>query len=108
MIACEILETLRKQGVILEARGNRLYVDAPKGKLSDNERAVLAAHKSEILALLSEDNVSNSEKACPQCGDTLIVEEQDEWVYLDCPKDHYAAIGPVGKRDVENTERMQM
>ena len=58
MTAKEILQEIRNLGGRLEARGDRLHVEAPKGVLRAEHRDALAAFKPELLALLhakSED-----------------------------------------------------
>jgi hypothetical protein len=50
--ARELLEGLRGRGVILEADGERLLVDAPPGVVTDEAREELAEHKGRLLALL--------------------------------------------------------
>ncbi|MBI4719031.1 MAG: hypothetical protein HY763_14590 [Planctomycetes bacterium] len=48
----ELLHTLRALGVRLEARGDTLHVEAPKGVLTDARLASLRAHKAGLLAAL--------------------------------------------------------
>ncbi len=52
----ELLKELTEQGIQLWAEGNRLRFRAPKGVLTDEQRAVLKAHKTEILKVLTAPN----------------------------------------------------
>ncbi len=52
MSAASLLDELRRRGVRLEAAGDRLRVNAPKGVVTERLRQRLAAHKEEILLLL--------------------------------------------------------
>jgi len=51
--ASELLADLRARGVVVEARGDRLRLDAPAGVLTDELRDVVRAHKPRLLALLA-------------------------------------------------------
>ncbi len=52
MNAVELLTELSMLGVVLEAKGERLKVDAPKGAVTVELREALMAHKAEVLVLL--------------------------------------------------------
>lgn len=52
MNAAKLIEELRSRGVTLEAAGDRIRVDAPKGALTPELRLVLTDRKVEIIALL--------------------------------------------------------
>jgi hypothetical protein len=52
MIAIDLLTELRLRGATVEAAGDRLVVEAPKGVLTPAIREALAKHKSELLSLL--------------------------------------------------------
>ena len=52
-IEARILDLLER-GVRLEARGDRLHVDAPRGLLTLDDAAFLVASKQKILALLHD------------------------------------------------------
>ena len=52
MNATELLAELHSRGVVLEAAGERLRYDAPKGALTPELRAALAEHKAELLELV--------------------------------------------------------
>lgn len=54
MNAVEILHDLRDQGFRFQVTGERLRV-APSQKLTDDVRAVIRAHRSEILEALTTD-----------------------------------------------------
>lgn len=52
MNATEIVHELRQAGAVIEARGDRLHVEAPKGVLTIARREALSRHKRELLVLL--------------------------------------------------------
>lgn len=53
MNVAEMIYELRQAGVIIEARGDRLHIEAPKGLLTPERREVLRAHKAELLVRLA-------------------------------------------------------
>ncbi len=53
MTVSEILTTTAQRGVVLEAQGERLHVEAPVGALTPELRAALAQRKDELLVLLA-------------------------------------------------------
>lgn len=53
MDAPTLLADLRARGVELEPRGDKLHYRAPEGTVTAELLAVLAEHKSELLALLT-------------------------------------------------------
>ena len=61
MHVSELLTNLNRQGVRLWSDRDKLKINAPKGALTPQIQADLAAHKTEIIAFLREDNDS----ACP-------------------------------------------
>lgn len=62
MILTDLIAELRARGVILEARGDRLIVDAPAGLLTNDLRDELRRSKLAILAHL------RTEHGAPQSG----------------------------------------
>ena len=48
-----IVKDLHRRGVRLSAKGDRLVVDAPKGVLTDGDRAVLRNQKKTIIEMLA-------------------------------------------------------
>lgn len=56
MTAIELLSDLRSRGVQIEAKGDRLRIDAPRGVLDRETRKKLAECKSELLTLLNSDD----------------------------------------------------
>lgn len=52
MNAAQLLDELRVRGVVLEAVGDRLRVEAPKGTITPELHEALKDHKVEIIALL--------------------------------------------------------
>lgn len=66
MTAAKLLADLRAQGIRLAINGDRIHIDAPKGKLTPELRAVIVEHKAEILAILAAETTSTSiENASP-------------------------------------------
>lgn len=57
MNAATLLTDLLHRGIRLSAFGERLNVDAPRGALTPDLRAALAAHKDDLLRLLNADEV---------------------------------------------------
>lgn len=55
MIAEQVLEELRTAGVLVEARGEVLHIEAPQGVLSPDRIRSLRELKSELLRLISAD-----------------------------------------------------
>jgi hypothetical protein len=53
MTAALLLAELRRRGAILQAVSDRLRVDAPIGVVTAADRAALAEHKAELLAMLA-------------------------------------------------------
>lgn len=56
MTARQLVEALEKQGVRLEAAGDKLRVNAPKGLLNERLKALLIRYKPGIMAVLQERN----------------------------------------------------
>ena len=67
MNAAELLETLCQRGATVEARGDHLRIDAPRGAVTDELRADLAVHKAELLRLLAGSLNAWLAKPVPQC-----------------------------------------
>lgn len=59
MNVAELITELEARGVMIEAAGDRLRVDAPKGAVTLELREALAACKAEVLAILNapEDEI---------------------------------------------------
>jgi len=51
--ALSLYHDLKARGVLFEAHGAQLKVDAPAGVLTDGHRTALKEHKSKLLELLS-------------------------------------------------------
>lgn len=51
MSAIELIRYCRDVGIRLQARGDRLHVEAPAGSITPELRQRLADHKAELLAL---------------------------------------------------------
>ncbi|NBD16537.1 MAG: non-ribosomal peptide synthase [Cyanobacteria bacterium] len=58
-----LLNHLNQQGIQLWRNGEQLKINAPKGTLTPQLRAELAAHKTEILAFLDESKDSSCQTA---------------------------------------------
>lgn len=54
MTASTLLADLRRRGVLLVPEGTGLRYRAPRGILTDTDRAALRAHRDELLALLRD------------------------------------------------------
>jgi hypothetical protein len=54
MTVSEVLQEVTRRGIILQAHGSRLRVNAPKGALTPELRDALAAHKGALLPLLND------------------------------------------------------
>ena len=52
MTATAMLADLHRSGIRLEARGDRLHVEARPGTITDDLRRLLTEHKAELLAEL--------------------------------------------------------
>jgi hypothetical protein len=57
MTASELLIELRSRGAIIEANGDRLRIDAPKGTVTTELRDALSQQKSEIILLLTSSDL---------------------------------------------------
>jgi hypothetical protein len=58
MNALRLYHDLKKRGVMLEADGVSLKVDAPAGALTDEDKAALVEHKAALLRFLSRARAS--------------------------------------------------
>ncbi len=67
MSPLELLAELERRGARLEPRGDRLHVVAPAGVITSDDRARLAAVKTELLALL-QDIHFDPMSLCLRCG----------------------------------------
>jgi hypothetical protein len=54
MTATVLLIDLSRSGIVLEARGDRLHVEAKPGTITDDLRRLLIEHKAELLAELAK------------------------------------------------------
>jgi TubC N-terminal docking domain len=91
MNAVELITELRSLGVALEAEGDRLRIEAPKGAVTPELREALTASKDEVIRLLAlrrqSVTVSESVGPCPHCGSPLLVSShplKDE-ICVQCP-----------------------
>lgn len=60
MDLASLLNYLEAQGVKLSSQDNSLEIDAPKGAITPEVRTALATHKTEILQLLNQQNLSQN------------------------------------------------
>jgi hypothetical protein len=65
--ASSLYHDLKARGVILEARGDLLKVDAPAGVLTEEDKAALAGAKPELLELLSGPQWEAPERESVAC-----------------------------------------
>ena len=56
--AAKLLTDLRRAGVMLAAKGDRLAFDAPAGVMTPAIQAMLKARKRELLAVLAGDHLN--------------------------------------------------
>ena len=68
MTASELLDHVRKQGVRLWVDSGQVRYRAPRDVLTEALRAQLAAHKSEILALLRATSSRGDSGASVESG----------------------------------------
>lgn len=57
MTARALLADLRRRGATVQACGGRLVIEAPKGRVTETLRQSLAAHKNELLTLLTDNRL---------------------------------------------------
>ena len=69
MIATTLLTDLHRSGIRLEARGDRLHVEAKPGTITDALRRLLTEHKAELLAALAkaDEHAGAPAPACCRC-----------------------------------------
>ena len=65
MTALELLSNLSSKDIEIWADGDRLRYNAPKGALTPDLREKLADHKSEVLALLRQDDTVTRSASFP-------------------------------------------
>jgi hypothetical protein len=71
MTAGALLGELRRRGVLLWGEGTRLRWRAPRGMFTDSDRAIVTAHKSGLLTVLTAEGVTAVPgAACGFCGTT--------------------------------------
>ena len=77
----EILSKIRLAGGIVTAEGGDLRISAPAGLLSDQERAVLAEHRSQLVELLDPEPMAVGwvEALDPVERDRLADQAAREW-----------------------------
>ncbi len=65
MTAPQLLSELQKRGIKLNARGNKLQYDAPKGELAPKDIEAIRLNKAALLSLLE----GSDHEAYSDCGD---------------------------------------
>jgi hypothetical protein len=65
MSTAELLNEVRKRGIVLEAQGDELRYRAPKGTLAPDLVDALKSHKAEILAVLQGQQPTAGKGLCP-------------------------------------------
>ena len=83
MSAHALLEDLRRRDVGLEADGERLYVDAPAGAITDELRASLVENKGRLLELLAREG--RSLEVARRRGLVIHWSEYPTWIKLHDP-----------------------
>jgi hypothetical protein len=75
--------------MVIEANGDKLRIDAPKGALTEELRTALAESKAEIMALLANSGITVGEGVgpCPHCQNPLrvISHPLDMEIIIECP-----------------------
>ena len=78
MSASALLQEMERLGIVLSVNGDHLRVDALKGALTPDLRQALAAHKPEVLKLLTAPAPDFlAETPCDICA------SRQRWVWLD-------------------------
>jgi hypothetical protein len=70
----ELVDALRGRGVRLWADGDRVHFDAPAHALGDQDRAMIAERKAEVLALLVAEGFTAGD---PTLWDRLLIAAAD-------------------------------
>lgn len=99
MSAADLVHELQAAGAVIEARGDRLRVEAPPGVLTPERREALRASKAEILAAITEREGANISRA----DQRAIV----QFVISDAPDSRPVAVGAPGEsiKDITATLR---
>ncbi len=95
MNALRLYHGLKARGVILEAQGNHLKVDAPAGMVTEKDRAALVEFKPKLLNFLSQgreepQDAPVRESVARWAGPGLVkirdpfTEEWHEWPAAEC------------------------
>ena len=63
MTVIELLALLNQQGITLSVDGGDLRISAPKGSLTDELRALLVKHKTDLIQVLSASAENSAEGA---------------------------------------------
>src|SRR5712692_6456525 len=89
MTALQLLTVARQSGIVLEANGDRLCVDAPAGTLTPGLREALVAHKPALLVAVSHRFVSfRGGLVVPVEAFFLALELEDRGIALAVDADH--------------------
>src|SRR5690348_14590951 len=72
MKPAELLAHLRKQGIEISAAQDRLSISSARGTMTSELRATLIAHKSELLALLQQEQQTTSARDNSRSATTKI------------------------------------
>lgn len=90
MSAVEIVHELRQAGAVIEARGTRIHIEAPRGLLTAERRELLRRHKRELLDWLARQDD-------PAPGRRIVIEyripeSEGRWLtLLGAPGESYAS-----------------
>ena len=99
MTATQVLLEAAQRGIILEAKGDRLQVEAPAGRVTPALREAIAEHKPTLLALLSPDAprlvILRGGLAVPVAALLLALDLEARGFRLTVDGDHHAHIAPA-------------
>lgn len=84
MTAIALLDNLTSLGVRLSAKSGKLRYYAPRGLLTEEDKALLLQNKGELLELLSKQGSITSTVYCPICSSSLSIEAGRQYVHAWC------------------------
>src|SRR5437660_11351565 len=108
MTAHDLLSQLREKGVEVKTSGDdRLIIDAPKGTITEDLRAALAANKAELLEILKAEQAGDE----PAAVSSQVVEPitsasnaPKEPVMTAAPKDEDAIAAASAAEEIKQLE----
>jgi hypothetical protein len=76
MSAVAMIADLRRVGIHLSSNGDRLHIEAPKGKLTPELKRVLSERKPELLAALKNDPIAPQRAALERIAAAEEIDQQ--------------------------------